>query len=64
MVFRPIVMAIEECPLHIIISLDNCKKCPYFGTLFFKGMTCEFESEIEKKMKAEPAKVEEPKSRW
>jgi hypothetical protein len=65
MIYRDIVVAVE-CPINVLIRVDDCGRCPYNGKYSSKKskMGCEYETETEKKMKAEPSKIKEPKSRW
>lgn len=59
-------MLAVECPINILIKLEDCKICPYHRRYDRARalVNCEYETPSEKKMKPEPVKEKEPLSRW
>ena len=62
---REAMMAVS-CPINVLIKLEDCKLCPYH-----KGydktraqVNCEYETPSEIRMRAEPAKDQEYKTKW
>jgi len=61
---RTVAPAVLDCPLGDIISLENCKKCPYHTASRKEEDFCDKLSSTEMKMQAEPATQKEYTTKW
>ena len=64
MIRRSTIVTVSECPIEPGISLENCKKCPYYITLDLTDVLCDNLTKSEIKMIPEPAKDKEYIVKW
>lgn len=52
-----------KCPINILVTLIDCKKCPYHEkhNVSLRTVSCLYEA---KKLKAEMSVIKEPVTRW